>query len=114
MVIRGGVYAIDLGEYKRGHEQRGKRYGIVMSPSNSELSVATIIPTTTNSNSRLYHPEISFDSRRSFALIEQMRVIDQTYIGEFVGMVTAVEMLEIEQGIAQYLGLSRKAPQFGK
>nr|MDT0667196.1 type II toxin-antitoxin system PemK/MazF family toxin [Micromonospora sp. DSM 115978] len=33
MVIRGAVYRVDLGDAKRGHEQRGRRLGLVLSPS---------------------------------------------------------------------------------
>jgi mRNA interferase MazF len=29
-VIRGAVYRVDLGDAKRGHEQRGRRYGLVI------------------------------------------------------------------------------------
>jgi hypothetical protein len=30
-MIRGAVYPVDLGEAKRGHEQRGRRLGLVIS-----------------------------------------------------------------------------------
>lgn len=39
LVIRGAVYRIDLGTAP-GHEQAGKRLGLVVSPSDSPLSVA--------------------------------------------------------------------------
>ncbi len=38
-MIRGAVYRVDLSG-ARDHEQRGRRYGIVVSPSDSPLSVA--------------------------------------------------------------------------
>jgi mRNA interferase MazF len=105
-VIRGGVYAVSLGDAKRGHEQRGKRYGIVMSPPDSPLTVATIIPTSTSASAGLVHVPVNFDDRPSLALLEQIRVIDTNYIGEMVGMVPLVQMLEIELALAQYLGLT--------
>jgi len=40
------------------------------------------------------------------SLLEQIRVIDTSYIGEMVGMVPLVQMLEIELALAQYLGLT--------
>ena len=39
-MLRGAVYRVDLGETKRGHEQRGRRYGLVISPSSMAWSVA--------------------------------------------------------------------------
>jgi len=104
-VIRGGIYAVDFGAAKRGHEQRGKRYGIVMSPSRSLLSVVTIIPTSTAAQPALQRPEIEFDGRKTRVLVDQIRSIDVTYIGEFHGLVSRIEMLEIEMALAQYLGL---------
>jgi len=105
-VIRGGVYAVNLGDAKRGHEQRGKRYGIVMSPPDSPLTVATIIPTSTSAQPGLVHVQVNFDERPTLALVEQTRVIDKDFIGEMVGMVPFIEMLEIELALAQYLGLT--------
>jgi len=105
-VIRGGVYQINLGDAKRGHEQRGKRYGILLSPPDSPLSVATVIPTSTSASPGLAHPSVNFDDRLSYALVEQIRAIDKNYIGELIGMVPLMEMLEIEFALAQYLGLT--------
>ena len=45
LVIRGAVYRVDLGEARRGHEQRGRRYGLILSPTDMAWSVAPIVPT---------------------------------------------------------------------
>ncbi|MDP4501241.1 type II toxin-antitoxin system PemK/MazF family toxin [Nonomuraea turcica] len=49
-MIRGGVYPVDLGDAKRGHEQRGRRLGIVVSISQDHWSTVTIVPTSTSPN----------------------------------------------------------------
>ena len=47
-MIRGAVYPVDLGDVKRGHEQRGLRLGLVISIEQDAWSLVTIIPTSTS------------------------------------------------------------------
>ncbi|MCL2787315.1 MAG: type II toxin-antitoxin system PemK/MazF family toxin [Micrococcales bacterium] len=110
-MIRGGVYQVNLGPVdeqgasSRGHEQRGRRYGILLSPSDSPLSVATIIPTSTRALPGVCHPVVDFDGRPTCALVEQARAIDVRFIGEMVGFLTRRHMDEVEHALANYLGL---------
>ena len=43
-MIRGAVYPIDLGDGKRGHEQRGRRLGLVISIEQDAWSTVTVLP----------------------------------------------------------------------
>ena len=104
-MIRGAVYRIDLGQAKRGHEQRGKRYGIVLSPSNSPLSVVTVIPTSTSAAPGIHRPVVEFDGRPTHALVDQIRSIDEVYVGGIAGALTRSDMAEVEAALAHYLGL---------
>ncbi|MCL1800578.1 MAG: type II toxin-antitoxin system PemK/MazF family toxin [Promicromonosporaceae bacterium] len=96
---------MDFGTAKRGHEQRGKRYGIVVSPTDFPLSVATIIPTSTSATPGIYRPVIDFGLGPTLALIDQMRAIDVNYIGEIAGYLTRDVFAEVEQAMSQYLGI---------
>jgi hypothetical protein len=62
-VIRGAVYRVDLGDAKRGHEQRGRRLGVVLSPSSMAWSVATIVPTSTSAQSAVFRPELEINGQ---------------------------------------------------
>jgi mRNA interferase MazF len=116
-VIRGGVYQVDFGQVKlderekgfRGHEQQGKRYGILLSPSDLSLSVATFVPTSTSAPPGVNHPPVDFevngDVRPSRALIEQTRAVDVRFVGEMVGYLTRDQMAEIEFALMNYLNL---------
>ena len=77
MVIRGAVYRVDLGEAKRGHEQRGRRLGVVVSPSSMPWSVATIVPTSTSAQPAVFRPAIELDGQLTRFLIDQIRSIDK-------------------------------------
>jgi mRNA interferase MazF len=115
-VIRGGVYQVNFGPIKtaegepgfRGHEQQGRRYGILISPSNSPLSVATFVPTSTSAGPGVNHPDVDFeangDARPSRALIEQTRAVDARFVGDMVGYLTRDQMGDVEAALANYLG----------
>ena len=105
-MIRGAVYRVDLGETKRGHEQRGRRYGLVISPSSMAWSVATIVPTSRNAQAAVFRPTLELLGVPSRFMIDQMRSIDTQYIdGEPVAYLERDEMAEIEHALARYLGL---------
>jgi mRNA interferase MazF len=110
-VIRGAVYRIDLGR-PRDHEQHGKRLGLVVSPSDSPLSVATVVPTSTSAGPSLHRPELEIAGRPTRMLIDQIRSIDIDYIvGDPVDYLTRDELAEVELALAHYLGVQDASPR---
>ncbi|HET8582583.1 MAG TPA: type II toxin-antitoxin system PemK/MazF family toxin [Jatrophihabitans sp.] len=109
-MIRGAVYRIDLGR-PRGHEQGGKRLGLVVSPSDSPLSVVTVIPTSTSAGPSIHRPEIQIAGRSTRMLIDQIRSIDTRYVvGDPVDYLTRDQLIEIDLALAHYLGVQDAAP----
>jgi mRNA interferase MazF len=80
LVIRGGVYRVDLGEARRGHEQRGRRCGLVLSPTDMAWRVATIAPTSTQAQPAVFRPEIELGGIPTRFLVDQLRSIDVRFI----------------------------------
>lgn len=104
-MIRGAVYRIDLGE-ARGHEQRGKRLGLVLSPSDSPLSFVTVVPTSTSAGSSIFRPTVEIAGRETRVLVDQIRTIDIDYVtGDPVDYLTRDAMAEVESAVARYLGM---------
>lgn len=104
-MIRGAVYRIDLGR-PRGHEQGGKRLGLVMSPPDSPLSVVTVIPTSTSAGRSVHRPELEIDGRQTRMLVDQIRSIDVDYIvGDPVDYLTRDQLAEVDLAVAHYLGI---------
>jgi mRNA interferase MazF len=104
-VIRGAVYQIDLGQ-ARGHEQRGRRLGLVVSPSESPLSVVTIIPTSTSAQPSIHRPELEVAGQATRVLVDQIRSIDTDYlVGDPVDYLSRAEMAHVELALAHYLGI---------
>ncbi|HZN18447.1 MAG TPA: type II toxin-antitoxin system PemK/MazF family toxin [Micromonosporaceae bacterium] len=105
-MIRGAVYRIDLGEAKRGHEQRGRRLGLVLSPSSMPWSVATVIPTSTTAQPAVFRPLLEINGQQTRLLVDQIRSIDTDYItGDPVYYLARDELAEVEHAVLRYLGL---------
>lgn len=109
-MIRGAVYRIDLGR-PRGHEQGGRRLGLVVSPSDSPLSVVTVIPTSTSAGPSIHRPELEIAGRSTRMLVDQIRSIDLRFVvGDPVHYLTRPQLVEVERALAHYLGVQDAIP----
>jgi mRNA interferase MazF len=107
-MIRGAVYPVDLGDAKRGHEQRGRRLGLVISIEQDIWSTVTILPTSTSAQSAVFRPDVTIAGRDTKVLIDQIRTIDTSYVtGELVDYLSRDDMAQVEQSLSRYLGLLR-------
>lgn len=105
-MIRGAIYRVDLGEAKRGHEQRGRRYGLVLSPTSMPWNVVTIVPTSTSAASAAFRPELPVAGELTRLLVDQIRSVDTQYLhGEPVDFFGYDEMAVVENAVRHYLGL---------
>jgi mRNA interferase MazF len=105
-VIRGAVYRVDLGEGRRGHEQRGRRYGLVLSPTDMAWSVATIVPTSTRAQPAVFRPEVELGGVPTRFLVDQLRSIDVRFVdGEPAFFLHRDELEEVQVAVTRYLGL---------
>lgn len=105
MVVRGGVYRINLGDARRGHEQRGRRFGVVLSPTDFPWSVITVVPTSTTAQPTGFRPEITVAGTTTRALVDQLRVVDLAYVSDLVDILRRHELAEVELAVLRYLGL---------
>ena len=107
-MIRGAVYPIDLGDAKRGHEQRGHRLGLVISIEQDAWSTVTVLPTSTSAQASVFRPEAVIAGRETKILIDQIRTIDVSYVlGELVDYLSPNDMAQVDHSLARYLGLLR-------
>jgi mRNA interferase MazF len=107
-VIRSVERLADLGEAKRGHEQRGRRLGLVLSMEQNAWSTVTIIPTSTSARPAVFRPDVVIAGRDTKILIDQIRGLDTCYIiGELVDYLSRDAMAQVEHSLSRYLGLLR-------
>lgn len=105
-MIRGAVYRVDFGQAKRGREQRGRRYAVVLSPSGMPWNVVTVVPTSTSAQPAVFRPELEIMGNQTRFLVDQIRTIDVSYVqGDPVGYLERGELAEVEHAVVRYLGL---------
>jgi len=107
-VIRGAAYPVDLGDAKRGHEQRGRRLGLVVSIEQNAWSTVTIIPTSTSAQPSVFRPEAIIAGRLTRILVDQIRTVDVSYVvGELVDYLSRDDMAQVDHVLSRYLGQIR-------
>lgn len=105
-MIRGAIYRVDLGGARRGHEQRGRRYGLVLSPTAMPWNVVTIVPTSTSAQPAAFRPELSVAGEASRLMVDQIRTVEVKFVhGEPVDFFGHDEMSVVEDVVRRYLGL---------
>ena len=102
---RGDVYELRPPR-GRGHEQRGKRYGVVVqADALLPRSVVIVAPTSRNARPASFRPEITIGQQRTRVLVEQLGAVDATRLGDAVRHVTAEELWGIDESLMTVLGL---------
>ncbi|MFF4651113.1 type II toxin-antitoxin system PemK/MazF family toxin [Streptomyces sp. NPDC001380] len=105
-MIRGTVYRVDLGDAERGHEQRGRRYGLVLSPGSMPWTVATIVPTSASAQPAVFRPELEIGGTVTRFLVDRLRSVGVDCIhGEPVHYLGRDELAGIEHAASRCLGL---------
>lgn len=105
---RGQIYRVDL-ELARGIEQQGLARPCVilsLSPLNNKLRQLCVVPLSTSAKA-LPPLVVAAPSAGSgaVALCHQIRTIDKTRLGKAMGALAASDLVAVENGVRQYLGL---------
>lgn len=104
-MLRGDIYEFRVPR-GRGHEQRGKRYGVVVqSDALLPRSVILVAPTSRSARPASFRPEIVVGSETRKVLVEQVGAVDATRLGELVGRVSPEELWGIDEALWTVLGL---------
>ncbi|MBO0811111.1 MAG: type II toxin-antitoxin system PemK/MazF family toxin [Microlunatus sp.] len=83
-----------------------QRLGLVVSPSESPLSVVTVIPTSASAGPAIHRPEVEIAGRTTRLLVDQIRSIDVDHVvGDPVDHLTRDQLAEAELALAHYLGV---------
>jgi mRNA interferase MazF len=104
-VRRGDVFRLRLGR-RKGHEQAGVRYGvIVQSDALLRLSTVLIAPTSTTARRASFRPEIEIDGTTTRVLVEQTGAIDVSRLGDQHGHLTREEQWGVDLALETVLDL---------
>jgi mRNA interferase MazF len=104
-VIRGEVYRVRL-PARRGREQAGPRYGVIVQADQLlGLSTAIVAPTSRGAAPATFRPEIQLAGERTRVLVEQLRAVDIERLGQLAGRLGAQEQRAIDDALALVLDL---------
>jgi len=104
-VVRGDVHLLKLPEGV-GHEQRGRRYGVVVQADELlRRSVVLIAPTSRSAAAVAFRPVIEVDRSETQVLVEQVGAVDVRRLGRKVGHLDSVEMWAVDECLRVVPGL---------
>lgn len=105
MIFRGAIYEIRALPGTRGHEQQGKRFGVIIQSDRFACSTITLAVTSASAGAAVYRPEIELDGRKTRILTDQIFSVSPDRLGEFVGSLDAGELTELDRALMLKLGL---------
>lgn len=102
---RGDVFGLRLPK-GLGHEQSGRRYGVVVqSDAFLPRSVVLIAPTSTKAQRASFRPEIEVEGTRTRVLVEQVGAVDVGRLGDLAGRLSPEEQWGVDAALLAVLGL---------
>jgi mRNA interferase MazF len=105
-VRRGDVHALPAPPGSRGHEQRGRRYAVVVQTDFLEkLSTVVVVPTSTSALPTVFRPEVKVTGRRTRVLAEQIRALDRSRLGRRAGTLAESDLRAVDDALRVVLGL---------
>jgi mRNA interferase MazF len=103
--VRGDFYLLRQAKDTTGQEQRGPRYAVAIQSDQILLSTLIVAPTSTIAQPAVFRPEIEMDGERARVLVDQMRAVDASRLGDFAGRLDAIETGEIDRAVRLILGV---------
>jgi len=105
-VNRGDVFELRLTRGARGHEQRGRRFGVVVQSGDlSPLSTAIVAPTSTAAAPASFRPEVKLAGASTRVLCDQMRALEARRLGKRAGRLKLDELDDVDAGLRIVLDL---------
>jgi mRNA interferase MazF len=91
----------------RGHEQQGRRFGVVVQ-ADAFLPRSTVLvaPTSTSAKPATFRPEITVDGVTTRVLVEQLGAVDLSRLGNSAGQLTAPELWAVDTALLTVLDLT--------
>lgn len=104
-MLRGDIHEFRMPR-GQGHEQRGRRFGVVVQ-ANEFLprSVVLVAPTSRSARPASFRPEIDLLGENTRILVEQVGAVDAGRLGELVGRVTPEQQWGIDEALMTVLGI---------
>ena len=103
--MRGDVYRLPPRKDARGHEQGGRRLGVVIQSDLLRLSTLLIAPTSTNALATVFRPEVEIQGERTRVMVEQTTAVQAQRLRDQVGRLSNAELMDVDAALRVVSGL---------
>ena len=101
--MRGEVYRLPA--RGRGHEQRGRRFAVVVQPDWLSLSTWVVAFTSTSARPTSFRPSVMIDGRETLVMCDQLATVDPDRLSERAGYLTLEGMQRVDEALTLVLDL---------
>ena len=105
-MVRGEVFRLRPPRGRRGSEQAGERFAVVVQADELlALSTVLVAPTSRSAPPRSFRPTIAIDGQSTRVLVEQTTAVMTDRLGDSAGRLDASELNEVDTALAVVFGL---------
>jgi mRNA interferase MazF len=88
-----------------GHEQRGRRFAVVLQPDWLNLSTWVIAFTSTSARETVFRPRVEVAGGETLVMCDQLATVDLLRLTERAGSLTLAEMQRVDRALAVVLDM---------
>jgi mRNA interferase MazF len=105
--VRGEIFQLRASRGRRGDEQSGSRYAVVVQSDQLPLSIWLVAPTSTSMSARAasFRREVEIGGMNTRVLAEQTAAVDPSRLGKGVGFLNFAEMRRVNAALRIVLDL---------
>ena len=105
-MVRGEVRRLRIARDRRGSEQRGAQYAVVVQADELlALSTVLVAPTSRSAPARSFRPLVEVDGQATRVLVEQLTAVSAERLGRSAARLNAQELRALDDALAVVLGL---------
>jgi mRNA interferase MazF len=101
--MRGEVYRLPA--RGRGHEERGRRFAVVLQPGWLSLSTRIVAFTSTSARETSFRPSVVIGDQETLVMCDQLDTVDLNRLTERAGFLAIQEMQRVDDALALVLDL---------
>ena len=101
--MRGEVYRLPA--RGQGHEQRGRRYAVVLQPDWLNLSTWIVAFTSTSARRTSFRPPVVIADQETLVMCDQLDTVDINRLNEPVGVLSIDDMQQVDEALSLILDL---------
>ncbi len=101
--MKGEVYRLPA--RGKGHEQKGRRFAVVLQPDWLSLSTWIIACTSTSARETSFRPPVTIADRQTLVMCDQLDTVDLNRLTEPVGFLTIEEVQRVDEALSLVLNL---------